>query len=70
MEHMKTKKGVTMITSKEVYMFTLICELQIQKHRYDKKNNYVYYFDNDGAYKICKLEKQKANIVSAYILEL
>mgnify|MGYP003119804557 FL=1 len=59
-----------MITSIEVYMFTLMCELQIEKHRYDRKNNYDYYFDNDGGYKICKLEKQKANIVSAYILEL
>ncbi len=34
-----------MVTGIEVYMFTLMCELQIQKHRFDHKNNYDYYFD-------------------------
>ena len=56
-----------MVTGIEVYMFTLMCELQIQKHRFDHKNNYDYYFDNNGGSKICKLEKQKCNIVSAYM---
>ena len=56
-----------MVTGIEVYMFLLMCELQIQKHRFDRKNNYDYYFDNDGGSKIYKLEKQKCNIVSAYM---
>lgn len=56
-----------MITGIEVYMFTLMCELQIAKHRYNRKHNYDYYFDNDGGSKIYKLEKQKCSIVKGYM---
>ena len=56
-----------MVTSIEVYMFTLMCELQIEKHRSDYKNNYDYYFDNDGGWKIYQLYKQRNDIVSAYM---
>ena len=57
-----------MVTGIEVYMFTLMCELQIQKHRYDKKHNCDYDFDYDAWWKKkSKLEKQKCSIVKAYM---
>ena len=56
-----------MVTGIEVYMFTLMCQLQIEKHRYDYKHNWDYYYKNNGGSKICKLERQKCSIVKAYM---
>lgn len=56
-----------MVTGIEVYMFTTICELQIEKLRYNYEHNWDYYYKNNSGSKICILERQKRGIVKAYM---